>query len=84
MAGPRGSIRLVRHICGACGQLYGGAGNCANDGTLLMPASDDVMLGQTIGNYRITRLIGAGGMGRVYAAAQPSIGARVAIKVLRP
>src|SRR5687767_7721875 len=40
------------------------------------------MLGQIIGNYRITRLIGAGGMGKVYAASQPSIGARVAIKVL--
>ncbi len=44
----------------------------------------DPLLGSELGRYRITRLLGAGGMGRVYLAVQPDIGARVAIKVLTP
>src|SRR5262245_49687779 len=35
-----------------------------------------------VGNYRVTKLLGEGGMGRVYRAVQASIGARVAIKLL--
>ncbi|MFI5327903.1 MAG: protein kinase, partial [Candidatus Rokuibacteriota bacterium] len=46
------------------------------------PADEDALIGATLGSYQITRLLGAGGMGRVYRAVQPSIGARVAIKVL--
>jgi len=47
-----------------------------------MPVGDDILLGQTIGPYRIARLLGVGGMGRVYKAVHPQIGSRVAIKVL--
>jgi serine/threonine protein kinase len=36
------------------------------------------------GRYLITRVIGEGGMGKVYEAIQESIGKRVAIKVLEP
>jgi serine/threonine protein kinase len=38
--------------------------------------------GFAIGEYRIEGRLGEGGMGAVYAARQPEIGARVAIKVL--
>jgi serine/threonine protein kinase len=47
------------------------------------PAGGDALLGTTIGSWRVARLLGSGGMGRVYVAVQPAIGARVAIKVLR-
>ena len=40
--------------------------------------------GQTIGDYRVVRLIGRGGMGVVYEAVQTTVKRRVALKVLRP
>ena len=42
----------------------------------------DPLLGTDVGRYRIERLLGEGGMGAVYLAEQPTIGSRVAIKVL--
>lgn len=45
-------------------------------------AERDPIIGQTIGSYRVAEVIGQGGMGRVYAAVHPSIGSRVAVKVL--
>ena len=40
--------------------------------------------GTAVGEYVVTRKIGAGGMGEVYAGEQPLIGKQVAIKVLSP
>jgi hypothetical protein len=42
------------------------------------------VIGTSIGNYRIERLIGEGGMGHVYLAVHPGIGRRAAVKVLVP
>jgi eukaryotic-like serine/threonine-protein kinase len=42
------------------------------------------MVGQSFGNYRVTQLIGEGGMGVVYLAEHPTIGRRAAVKILRP
>jgi serine/threonine-protein kinase len=44
----------------------------------------DPLLGAMVGDYRVERRIGLGGQGIVYAAMQPVIGKRAAIKVLRP
>ena len=41
-------------------------------------------VGQLIGNYKVVRRIGAGGMGEVYEAVHQQIGTRAAIKVLLP
>lgn len=40
--------------------------------------------GDCLGRYTIERLIGAGGMGRVFAAVDPELGRAVAIKLIRP
>jgi serine/threonine protein kinase len=42
-----------------------------------------VLEGQQIDRYHIVRLIGRGGMGKVYLARDPDIGQQVAIKVIR-
>ena len=42
------------------------------------------MIGEYIGNYRLTRLLGEGGMGMVYQAVHDGVGGQAAIKILRP
>jgi serine/threonine-protein kinase len=47
-----------------------------------MGGSTDNLVGHTIGSFRITKIIGRGGMGTVYLGEHAIIGSRVAIKVL--
>ena len=45
-------------------------------------ASPDQIIGQTVGNYLVKQKLGEGGMGSVYLAEHPTIGKKVALKVL--
>src|SRR5262245_16862604 len=45
-------------------------------------SSPDHIIGQTVGNYLVTQKLGEGGMGSVYLAEHPTIGKKVALKVL--
>jgi serine/threonine protein kinase len=59
--------------------------HCPEDGLdLSIVEPDDELLGRNVGSYRISRLLGKGGMGAVYMAEHPVIGSRVAIKFLHP
>ncbi|MBA2543465.1 MAG: serine/threonine protein kinase [Deltaproteobacteria bacterium] len=69
-------------VCTECGGPQPTEGHCPADGTPLVPIGEDVLLGTTIGAYRVAMLLGIGGMGRVYKGVHPTIGSRVAIKVL--
>jgi serine/threonine protein kinase len=55
----------------------------ASGETLSFKSYDD-LTGRTLGNYRIIRPIGRGGMATVYQGYQPSLDRYVAIKVLAP
>src|SRR5687767_3709677 len=44
--------------------------------------STDQIIGQTVGNYLVTHKLGEGGMGSVYLAEHPTIGKKVALKIL--
>jgi len=69
-------------VCPECGASQAAPGACVHDGWPLAPVGEDLLIGTTIGAYRVARLLGVGGMGRVYKGVQPQIGSRVAIKVL--
>ena len=45
-------------------------------------AATDSRVGTTVGKYTITRLIGVGGMGRVYEGKHESLGKRFALKFI--
>ena len=42
------------------------------------------MIGQKVNNYKMTQLLGEGGMGAVYLAEHPFLGRKAAIKILKP
>jgi serine/threonine protein kinase len=42
----------------------------------------DLIIGREIGSYRVTGILGKGGMGVVYQAEHPGIGKKVAVKLL--
>jgi eukaryotic-like serine/threonine-protein kinase len=72
------------YFCPRCGTHRDHAGACDRDGTALAAVSLGSLLGTEVGNYVLVQLLGEGGMGSVYRAVQPAIGAEVAIKVLHP
>ena len=82
---------LAKKVCRACNRSYSsGEVFCAEDGSRLSTreigtaSSPDPLIGSTLGErYRILRVLGEGGMGRVYEAEHTLIERRVAIKVLR-
>jgi eukaryotic-like serine/threonine-protein kinase len=45
--------------------------------------SDGHRAGSTVGRYRLLQLVGRGGMGEVYAAHDPELDRRIAIKIMR-
>jgi len=62
---------------------FSGAESAAERTPGPLPGPLDPLIGMLVGQYRIIRQLGAGGMGVVYEAQHESIGQRAAVKVLR-
>ena len=75
-----GSVNVLKE-CPLCGRCYDAADTaCASDGSDLMLA---LPVERTIdGKYRLDRLIGKGGMGAVYEAADLRLSRVVAVKIM--
>jgi serine/threonine-protein kinase len=74
-------------MCPRCGSRFeAGARFCPVDGSELraIPLQED-LIGRVVGGkFRVEKLLGQGGMGRVYLAEHVRIGRRCALKVLAP
>ncbi|MEZ4365004.1 MAG: serine/threonine-protein kinase [Kofleriaceae bacterium] len=57
---------------------------CLHDSAVLVEELDIARLGTTIGNYRLDKILGRGGMGTVYSGEHVYIKKPVAVKILHP
>lgn len=72
-------------ICLQCQELVPtGQTRCGHCHGMVGLADTVALLGRTLGRYRLTRVIGAGGMGIVYAAEHTTLHRPVAVKLLLP
>lgn len=72
-------------VCLPCG--YAGPPpdvECPHCGTELVVRDERWLVGQVLGNYRIERILGSGGMGVVFGARHEALLREAAIKVLQP
>ena len=79
-----GKSALVAHLdaCESCLALVGGqAGGSIGSGSSRAMAVP-LAKGTSVGRYVLLDLVGSGGMGDVYAAHDPKLGRRVAVKVM--
>jgi serine/threonine protein kinase len=57
---------------------------CLHDSAVLVEEEDIARLGKQVGNYRLDKILGRGGMGTVYSGEHIYIKKPVAVKVLHP
>ncbi len=80
---PRLSVRTRRPLPGRRTSATLGAAGAADSGGPGAPPPAGLPRGFAIGRYVVLERIGLGGMGAVYAAYDPELDRRVALKVLR-
>jgi serine/threonine-protein kinase len=80
-----GMVRCL-HCASLCAEGHSFCFACGAElGPEAAQKQDDPLIGQVLpGGYRVTHLVGVGGMGRVYCAEQVALGRTVAVKVVHP
>ena len=70
--------------CPHCGSQHEPGQTCpsAEPSGQVPGSGSDPLVGSMVGSFRVTRLLGRGGMGAVYLGEHPVIGSKVAIKFL--
>ena len=84
------TAEAARITCGSCKRTFDWAGQPSTDTPTRKIDSrkkaprdpNDSMIGTTLGRWTLTRLIGQGGMGRVYEARGGLMNRKVALKLL--
>lgn len=78
------SVLVSHRACTRCGAPYrNDFARCPVDGAEIADLDDDPLIGSVVGHYQIERLVGEGGMGRVYSAHHVRLShRRVALKVM--
>jgi Protein kinase domain/AAA ATPase domain len=77
---------LLCHQCSApSGESHRFCFACGAELERASERAKDPLIGRTLpGGYRVTHMVGVGGMGRVYCAEQVALGRTVAVKVVHP
>ena len=76
---------LVKSLCPTCGRTPPpNAVVCPHDGTEVVRAAVDPLVGTDVGTWRVLKRLGVGGMGAVYEAVETTIEKRVALKIVHP
>ncbi len=73
------------HCAAPCSESHAFCFACGAELERESARAEDLLIGRTLpGGYRVTHLVGVGGMGRVYCAEQVALGRTVAVKVVHP